>query len=95
MALQLSKHFCEQWERYFNGKAPTPGQVIRIIGQSIWLQKCCLLYDVDGTQHKQLATYWHPDRKLVIKVDWLENKVVTVITPKTRRRKMNFNKGRG
>jgi hypothetical protein len=87
MVLQLSKHFCDQWRNYFKQEPPSVTQIFRIISQSVWLQKCCLLYDADGIQHKQLATYWHPDRKLVIKVDWLENKVVTVITPMTRRKR--------
>lgn len=87
MALKLTRHFEDQWRRYFKENPPTPQRIMTIIGQSIWLQKCRLLYEPDGTQYKQLGTYWHPGRNLVIKVDWLEERVVTVITPKSKGRK--------
>lgn len=84
MALKLTKHFQDQWRAYFNEKPPTIRQIMAIIGQSVWLQKCRLLLEPDGRQYKLLGTYWHPDRNLVIKIDWLEERVVTVITPKSK-----------
>lgn len=85
--LRLSEHFCEQWMCYFNER-PTISKILRIITRSKWLQRGRLLFDHEGVPFKQLATYWHPERKVVIKVDWTQNKVVTVITPKTQERRL-------
>lgn len=85
--LRLSEHFCEQWMCYFN-EQPTISKILRIIKRSKWLQRGKLLFDQEGVPFKQLATYWHPDRKVVIKVDWMQNKVVTVITPQTEERRL-------
>ena len=62
--------------------------VLRIITQSVILIKGQLLFEADGTQYKLLSTYWHPDRSLVIKVDWMTNppQAVTVITKKSRKK---------
>jgi len=57
-----------------------------LIGRAIWIQRNKLLYEADGTPHKQLGTYWIPDRNVIIKVDWDTKKVVTVITPDSRKR---------
>lgn len=84
MDLRLSRHFEERWREYFGRKPPRVEEVLRIIRRSVWTQRCALLYDADGTQHKILAHYWHPEKKIIIKVDWIENKVVTVITPACR-----------
>lgn len=94
MALRLSKHFCQQWQKYFNEAPPTVERVVRIMDQSKWLQRGRLLYEPDGTQYKLLSTYWHPQKMLVIKVDWMEEKIVAIITPETKG-KSRRNEGRG
>ena len=85
--LKVTRHFKERWWEYFKEKAPSSFVILRIINQSIWLQRCRVLFEQDGSQYKLLATYWHPKRNLVIKVDWIKDEVVTVITPKTGGRK--------
>jgi len=82
--LTLSKHFIEQWRRYFNEDPPPAQRVLQIINRSIWLQRCKLLYEADGTPYKQLGTYWDPRGGMIIKVDWDSNKAVTIITEKTK-----------
>jgi len=82
--LTLSEHFIDQWRRYFAEDPPPISQIVQIINRSIWLQRCKMLYEEDGTPHKQLGTYWDPKRALVLKVDWQTKKVVTVITAKTQ-----------
>jgi len=94
MELKTTRHFKEQWRRYFKEKPPNSYLLLRIINQSIWLQRSRLLFEADGTQYKLLATYWHPKRNLVLKVDWLENEVVTVITEKSKTPKASAVSGR-
>ncbi len=88
MELRLTSHFKDRWGEYFQSGAPSPETVIRIIRQSVVLIKGQLLYEPDGTQYKLLSTYWHPDRKMVIKVDWISSppEAVTVITGKSKLR---------
>ncbi|MBW1666873.1 MAG: hypothetical protein JRJ66_02240 [Deltaproteobacteria bacterium] len=83
--LRLSDHFIERWREYFK-ESPSIYHVLQILKRSKWIQGYRRLFDEQGNPHIQLATYWHPERKVVIKVDWLENKVVTVITPQSRKR---------
>ena len=82
--LTLSEHFVDQWRRYFDEDPPPAQRILQIINRSIWLQRCKMLYEEDGTPHKQLGTYWDPRRGIVIKVDWQTRKAVTVITEKTK-----------
>lgn len=81
--LELSDHFIERWAQYFNER-PTIHRIIRIIKRSKWIQRQRLLFDERGRPYRQLATYWHPERNVIIKVDWTLNKVITVITPRTK-----------
>jgi hypothetical protein len=83
--LELSKHFCEQWRRYFNEDPPSPERIMAICNKAIWLQRCNKsLFDNEGVPYKVLSMYWDPERNIVIKVDWDTKKIVTVITPKSK-----------
>lgn len=86
ITLTLTKHFEDRWREYFREPPPSSMQALRILSQSIWLQGCRVLYEADGKEYKQLASYWHPKKSMIIKVDWVECQVVTLITPKTKRR---------
>jgi len=84
--MELTKHFKDRWRDHFGAEPPSPYRVMRIISQSIWLQKGRLLMEPDGTQYKLLSTYWHPGMGVVIKVDRLSDppQVVTLITGKSK-----------
>lgn len=87
MELTLSKHFETRWLEYFGSGPPSPAGIIRIIRQSIILVKGRLLHDEAGYRYKLLSIYWHPERRMVIKIDWLSEPptAVTVITEKSRK----------
>jgi len=89
MALKLSRHFKDQWRVYFREEPPPASAILRLIGHAnaVWLQKFQVLRTPSGQEHRQLATYWRPDKDMVIKIDWGRDKVVTVITPKSKGRK--------
>ena len=83
--LVFSDHFVRQWQAYFGTRPPSINHVLCLIGRAIWIDRNKLLYEEDGTPHKQLGTYWVPERNIILKVDWDKCKVVTVITPMSRR----------
>jgi len=89
MELTLSKHFQKRWWEHFRQEPPSPYRIMRIISQSVWLQKGRLLMEPDGTQYKLLSTYWHPGMGVVIKVDRLVDppQAVTLITGKSKGKK--------
>ena len=86
MALTLTKHFEERWREYFHEAPPSSFKILQIINQSLWLQRCRVLYEADGTPYKLLATYWDPQRNIIIKIDWLQDQVVTVIVPERKKK---------
>ncbi|MBN2060728.1 MAG: hypothetical protein JW882_09970 [Deltaproteobacteria bacterium] len=80
MELTLTKHFEERWMRHFNSGPPSPMQVLRIISQSKWLHKGQNLFKKNGEPYKLLSEYWHPQRKIIIRVDWDTSEAVTLLT---------------
>lgn len=93
--IELSKHFGDQWRRYFNCDPPSPVQVLRIIRRSVWLQKGQDLLTLRGEPFKLLSSYWHPGKAVVIKVDWKSRPptAVTVITEKSKRGALHLRSG--
>lgn len=75
----LTKHFTERWMQRV-GNWPTQAAVMHFLRNSVRIQTCKELLCQDGTPHRVLAIYWHPDLDLVMKVDTTNWTAVTVMS---------------
>lgn len=78
--LSLTDHFIENWRQRVGGE-PSISHIAEIIRQSVRVQKADLLA-ANNPKHHTLTIYWHPDRKLIIKVDPFTRNAVTVMSRK-------------
>lgn len=84
----LTKHFEERWfERV--GNHPTPAAVRSFIAHSIKVQSCEDVVRSDGSEFRILAIFWHPELDLMIKVDEIANRAVTVLSRECWGRRRN------
>lgn len=90
--IELTKHFVENWEKRVGG-IPTPETIAAVIRQSVRVQHCSDFDLADGSRFRMLATYWHPELSLILRIDNIEGKAVSVLSdaciskPTKRRRK--------
>lgn len=77
--LVKSDHFDIQWRKKVGTRAPTNGEVLRLIDEAVRIQKFSVLYTLRGMPVKILALYYHRQRDVFIKVDQLTQKIVTVV----------------
>lgn len=86
--LKLTKHFRERWfERV--GSHPTEAAVMAFIAGAIKVQDGRNVKLADGSDCRILAIFWHPELDLMIKVDEVANRAVTVMTPACWGRRKN------
>lgn len=79
MFLQKARHFDQRWEERLKCPAPSTETVLRILDESVRIQKFNVLYTVKGKRVKVLGLYWNAKRRLFFKIDELTRKVVTVV----------------
>ena len=80
--LKLSRHFIENW-KYRVGGTPDPGEISKLIEESVRVQPCRdLLWADTHTRFRQLAIYWIPKKDIIIKVDEFKGVAVTVLSKK-------------
>lgn len=78
-SVTLTKHFKERWMERVGGW-PTVEAVSHYIEHSVQTQRCQNLFRKNGNPFRVLASYWHPDLDIVIKVDTYNQTAVTVIS---------------
>ena len=85
--LKKGPHFNRQWRKRVGGDPPRVAEVLEILEASVRIQKFRDDLRVAGTGfgYRMLSLYWHPERNLVIKVDEGRGRLVTVLTPETRK----------
>jgi hypothetical protein len=71
------------------GNLPTVPAVKKYIYESVRVQGCRDLKKCNGENFRMLAIYWHPELDLVMKVDHINNRAVSVLSKK------NFEKRNG
>lgn len=80
MALRMSEHFCGNWLRRV-GNWPTPDMLRKVLREAVKVQHCRDLLEKDGTTpFRMLAVYWHPELNVVVTVDHIAGKVVSVLS---------------
>jgi len=80
--MRMSVHAQEKWEERVGGPIPSPEELAGMIEESVRIQKPRDLFTPRGFRVRILALYWHPGRGVVLKVDHLRDKVVTVLSPR-------------
>lgn len=78
MDLKLTDNFCKNWQQRV-GNYPTPEAVKKYLSESVRVQPCRDLKECDGAHFRMLAIYWHPELDLVMKVDSVNNRAVSVL----------------
>ena len=77
--MELSKHFVENWKDRVGGTPSIPA-VRRILCESVRIQKGRDILQPDGSKFRVPAIYWHPAKRLFIKIDAIKNVAITVMT---------------
>lgn len=77
--IQLSKHFCENWEKRV-GNQPTSAGVAAFIRASVKVQQTQDLIDEQGEPVRILSVFWNPDLNLIITVDAVRRTAVSVLS---------------
>jgi hypothetical protein len=77
--MELSRHFCKNWQKRVGGK-PSAQQIHQILCESVRVQKGQDVIQTNGVFFRILAIYWHPHRRLFIKVDAKKKVAITVLT---------------
>jgi hypothetical protein len=77
--MELSRHFIENWKVRVGG-VPTAGAVKKILYESVRVQKGRDIIQAGGGRFRIPAIYWHPARRLFIKLDSIKNVAITVMT---------------
>lgn len=80
--LKKTKHFDERWVERVGGDPPTAHGIIKILEDSILIQKPGRFKTPKGRECTVMAVFWDTKRQLVFKVDMNKRKVVTVLSPK-------------
>ena len=78
--MELSKHFIRRWKERVETPIPSLEEIEQIISESMIAQHFKVFTLYNRATVKKLAIYVHPDRKLILKIDELDNKIVTVIS---------------
>lgn len=78
--MRLSKHFIKNWYDRV-GNYPTEDMIQSIILDSVLIEKGRKLRDMDGNPFVTLTNYWHPDLKVIIRIDRFSDTAVSVLTP--------------
>ena len=77
---KLSRNFEEKWLENIGSPLPTSDEIDPMIKESVIVQKQRDLFTSRGRLYRVLATYWHPGREIVFKVDHKRKKAVTLTT---------------
>lgn len=77
--IELSEHFCENWEKRV-GNMPTPSGVGAFIRGSVKVQQTQDLIDEQGNPVRILSVFWNPDLDLIITVDAVRRIAVSVLS---------------
>lgn len=81
MKISLTHHFIERWKlRVSNGVEPDVKAVECVLAESIRIQKGRRAILVNGKEYKALSLYWHPDLKMVVSIDPVTFRAVSVLT---------------
>lgn len=74
--IQMTKHAIEQWRKRIDNDPPA--DVTKLLSECVIMQNCRYLYTPRGRMCKVLALYYHPARRIFLKVD--KFCVVTVLS---------------
>ena len=78
--LKHTRHFVERWQSRVGTPVPEPSEVERMISAGIELQKYRVAFTPRGRRMVFLQVVWVPTQGLILKIDALGNRTVTVIT---------------
>ena len=92
--MRLSKHFIENWHERV-GNYPTEDMIQGILLGCVLVEKGRKLRKMNGEPFNTLTSYWHPDLKLILRLDFFSNTAVTVLSrenaPKVHKRQEPVN----
>lgn len=74
----LSRVFQKKWIEAFGYPLPASSEIEQMINHAVTIQKQMDLRTPKGQPVRMLATYWHPERGIVLKVDHETGKIVTM-----------------
>lgn len=77
--MRLSRHFVQNWQERVGGPC-SKAVVHRLLAEAIRVQAGMCVLSMDGTWVRIPSIYWHPGRRLFIKMDPETNTCITVMT---------------
>ena len=90
--LRMSHHFIQNWSRRV-GTVPTPETVSAVLADSVRVQTGKRFSLRDGSVASTLSWYWHPELSLLISLDPVRRKMVSVLTADLVRQKRGDTNG--
>ncbi len=85
--MKFSWHFIDNWRQRVGG-APTELLIREIIRRSVRVQSCKSFRLKNGEEYRRLALYWHPDMDVIISIDHIDQKAVSVLSRKLYEEKL-------
>lgn len=83
--ITLTRHFIENWKkRVSNGIAPDINAVTALLSGSIRIQKGRRFMLKNGEFYTTLSIYWQPELRIVVHIDPVTSRCVTVATDTMR-----------
>lgn len=83
--ITLTRHFIDNWKkRVSNGIAPDIQAVLSLLSGSIRIQKGRRFMLQNGEPYTTLSLYWHPELRIVVSIDPVTLRCVTVATDTMR-----------
>lgn len=77
----MSTHFRERWAERVGKPLPSPGEMAKLLERAVVIQYHQELYTARGERRPAPTLYWHPDKRLIFKVDARRNMLISVLTP--------------
>ncbi len=80
--MELSRHFQYRWTQRVGTPIPSLEEIEQLIRESMVAQRFSVFTLYNRATVKKLAIYVHPERRLILKIDELDDKAVTVVSEK-------------
>jgi hypothetical protein len=81
ITLTLTRHFIDNWmKRVSNGIAPDIQAVASVLSGAIRIQKGRRFVLQNGESYTTLSMFWHPELRIVVSIDPVTSRCVTVAT---------------
>ncbi len=92
--MKITRHFRDNWKARVGGRVPSPAEIAEILMEAVLVQRPRSLYQRNKRNFERfnlLASYWHPGRGVVLKIDESNGERVAVsVLSRANMRRVGF-----